>query len=187
MRMIVGLGNPGPKYLMTRHNAGFLIVDSLAQRNQAGHFREEFNAHTTKLKIEHQDVLLVKPQTFMNLSGEAVAPLIKYYKIELENLLVVHDEIDLPFYKIKFQFNRGHGGHNGVRSLHNLIGTHTYSRLRFGIGRPSNDKISVADYALQNFNNEEQKILPEALSLAAEGIECFILNGLNIAATRYNN
>ncbi|MCB9025546.1 MAG: aminoacyl-tRNA hydrolase [Bdellovibrionaceae bacterium] len=187
MKMIVGLGNPGPKYLMTRHNAGFLIVDALTQRNKINNYKEESKALVAKSKIDNIDVLIVKPLTYMNLSGEAVVPLLKYYKIEISDLLVVHDEVDLPFAKIKFQHNRGHGGHNGVRSLHNLMGSNDYSRLRFGIGRPSNPHLSVADFALQNFSNEEQKLLPEALSLAAEGVECFIVNGLNLTATRYNN
>ncbi|MCB0392633.1 MAG: aminoacyl-tRNA hydrolase [Bdellovibrionales bacterium] len=187
MKLIVGLGNPGPKYLMTRHNAGFLIIDAFAQRNNINNFKESHKALTAKAKFDGEDVILAKPQTFMNLSGESVAPILKYYNVNLEDLLVLHDEVDLPFAKIKLQTHRGHGGHNGVRSIHSLLGTKDYARLRFGIGRPSHSNMSVADYALQNFNKDEQKQLPDILSLAAEAVECFILNGLNITATRYNN
>ncbi len=186
MKIIVGLGNPGPKYLLTRHNAGFLVIDALAKRNHLSNFNEEHKALTLKCKLDGNDVLLVKPQTFMNLSGQSVAPLLNYYKSELSDLLVVHDEVDLAFGCLRFQFNRGHGGHNGVRNIHELLGTKEYARLRFGINRPPHPKMGVADYALQNFNTTEQKELPDLLSIAAEGIECFINNGLNLAATKYN-
>ncbi len=187
MKAIIGLGNPGSKYLMTRHNAGFLVIDAIAQRNHVSSFKEEHQALTAKFKLDGQDVILIKPQTFMNLSGESVAPLLKYYKIEVSDILVVHDEVDLNFKKIKFQTSRGHGGHNGIRSIHSLLNTKNYARLRIGISRPPHPKMSVADYALQNFSGGEQKELANTLSLAAEGVECFILNELNLAATRYNN
>lgn len=186
MKIIVGLGNPGPKYLLTRHNAGFLVIDALAKRNQLSSFKEEHKALTLKFKLDGNEVLLVKPQTFMNLSGQSVVPILAYYKADVTDLLVVHDEVDLAFGNLKFQFNRGHGGHNGVRNIHELLGTKEYARLRFGINRPPHPKMGVAEYALQNFNTAEQKELPNLLSLAAEGIECFIQKGLNLAATKYN-
>lgn len=186
MKMIVGLGNPGSKYLMTRHNAGFLVLDALASRLGITIDNSEQKAFTKKIKLDNSDVLLVKPQTFMNLSGESVLPLLKYYKVDPSNLLVVHDEVDLPFGSLKFQFNRGHGGHNGIRSVHDLLQTKEYARLRIGISRPPHPEMGVADYALQNFSKVEQNKLVDILSLAAEGIECFIQSGLNLTATRYN-
>lgn len=187
MKIIVGLGNPGSKYLLTRHNAGFLVIDALAQRNGAPVFKQEHKALTSKLKIDGIDIILVKPQTYMNLSGESVVSLLNFYKLTPEDLLVVHDEVDLPFGTLKFQEKRGHGGHNGIRSIHSLLGTNEYSRLRVGINRPPHPKMSVADYALQNFSTSEQNELPDLLSLASEGVECFISHGLKKAATQYNN
>jgi PTH1 family peptidyl-tRNA hydrolase len=186
MKIIAGLGNPGPKYLMTRHNAGFLVVDALIQTNKCSQITQEHKSQVCKFKIQGEDVIVVKPQTFMNLSGQAIAPLMNYYKLSLSDLLVVHDEVDLPFGTIKFQTHRGHGGHNGVRNIHELLGTKDYARLRIGINRPPHQDMSVADYALQNFNKSEQSQLNEIISRSASGIECFILEGLNIAATRYN-
>jgi len=171
---------------MTRHNAGFLVLDALAARLSTHINYNEHKSFTQKLKLGPHDVLLVKPQTFMNLSGEAVVALMNYYKISAEDMLVVHDEVDLPFGTLKFQFNRGHGGHNGIRSIHDLLQTKEYARLRFGISRPPHPKMGVAEYALQNFSKDEQSRLEDLLALAAEGIECFIENGLNLAATRYN-
>ncbi|MCC7403150.1 MAG: aminoacyl-tRNA hydrolase [Bdellovibrionales bacterium] len=187
MLIIVGLGNPGSKYQLTRHNIGFMAVDALAHSlNEADSFRTEHKALTAKVRIEGQAVLLAKPQTFMNLSGESVQALLSYYNSTPAELLVVHDEVDLPFASIRYQKSRGHGGHNGIRNIHQLLGTPDYQRLKLGVSRPSNPQMEVADFVLQNFSSDELKQLPDFLALAAESIEVFVKDGFEKAATRYN-
>ena len=129
MKIIVGLGNPGSKYLFTRHNLGFILIDALGGDRL---FQNKYKSQIQKTEIENETVLLVKPQTFMNLSGQAVQQIIHFYKIPLENLLVIHDDKDLPFGTMKFQKSRGDGGHNGIKSIHKELGTKDYSRFKNG-------------------------------------------------------
>ena len=198
MKLIVGLGNPGPKYQLTRHNIGFLFIDALVEVAGGGRsYKSEFKAETQKIKFADDHVIVCKPQTFMNLSGESVQPLLKFYNLSLSDLLVVHDEVDQPYGALKFQIKRGHGGHNGIRNIHQLLGTDDYSRLRLGVGRPpvfvddSGEKtrgtMDVADWVLHNFSQEEMKNMPDFLSLAIEGTAVWIRQGLNKAATEFNN
>lgn len=187
MKLIVGLGNPGTKYLLTRHNIGFIVIDALAIAFGAGSFRDEMKAQTCKIKIDSHDCLLVKPQTFMNLSGESVRPLMDYYKAEAKDLLVIQDEVDLPFGKIRFQIKRGSGGHNGIKSLHQHIGHDEYARLKMGVGKPNDPRFAVADYVLANFSKDEQNQMTEFLSLAISGVETFVKKGIDRAATDYNS
>lgn len=186
MHLIVGLGNPGQKYLMTRHNVGFLAADAVAQEFDASPYKSQLKAEVTKIQINSNPVIIAKPQTFMNLSGESVIPLLNFYKIDPENMLVIHDEIDLPFNKIKIQQSRGHGGHNGIRSIHALLGHNNYSRIKAGVGRPSHPGQDVASYVLQNFSNEEQQNLPDYLNLLVDAVESFVLNGYQKTATNFN-
>lgn len=187
MQLIVGLGNPGAKYLMTRHNIGFMVVDSLAHQLNEGQFKSEHKSLVCKAHLQGEVVLLAKPQKYMNLSGESVRALIDYYSIPIENILVVHDDIDQAFGALRFQVNRGHGGHNGIRDIHKHLNSKEYNRLKLGVGRPSHAAMDVADYVLQNFNSDEQKKLPDFLNLCVDSVECYILNGLNKAATKYNS
>lgn len=187
MHLIVGLGNPGSKYAMNRHNIGFMAVDSwLKSLGHNGSLRDEHKALTQKFKIEDQEVLVAKPQTFMNKSGEAVQSLMSFYKIPRENLLVLHDEIDQPFGMMKLQFNRGHAGQNGIRNISELFGAADYHRLRLGVGRPPHPEFSVGDYVLSNFATEELTTLPQFLEKAGSAIESFIFDGPAKAATKYN-
>ena len=186
MQLIVGLGNPGSKYLMTRHNIGFMVVDSLAHRFADGSFKSEHKTLTCKIRIQGQMALLAKPQKYMNLSGECVRAIVDYYDIAIEDILVIHDDIDQPFGALRFQTNRGHGGHNGIRDIHKHLNTKEYNRLKLGVGRPSHPGMDVADYVLQNFNQEEQKQLPDYLGLCTDAVEAYILDGMNKAATRFN-
>ncbi|MCB0386077.1 MAG: aminoacyl-tRNA hydrolase, partial [Bdellovibrionales bacterium] len=149
-------------------------------------FKAEHKALTLKIRIEGQVVLLAKPQTYMNLSGESVQALVAYYGGSPNELLVVHDEVDLAFASIRYQKNRGHGGHNGIRSIHQLLGTQEYNRLKLGVSRPANPRMDVADFVLQTFNNDEMKELPDFLSLASESMEAYIRDGFEKAASRYN-
>lgn len=198
MKLIVGLGNPGPKYTLTRHNVGFMLLDVIAQEFAPGSkWKSEFKAETMKLTWAGQQVLLVKPQTFMNLSGESVQPIVGMYKIALTDVLVAHDEIDLPFGEVRFQSKRGAGGHNGIKSLHQMLGSDEYCRLRLGVGRPPvfvNDAgemtrptMEVHEYVLQNFTKDEQKQLAEDLfSHFVDATEAWIMDGLQMASSKFN-
>ncbi|MFN3454357.1 MAG: aminoacyl-tRNA hydrolase, partial [Pseudobdellovibrio sp.] len=148
--------------------------------------REEHKALTRRFKMNDQDVIVAKPQTFMNLSGESVVSLMNFYKIDKSKLLVLHDEVDFPFATLKLQFNRSAGGQNGVKSITQLLGTQEYARLRLGVGRPPDPRFALADYVLGNFTQEEQSNLHPYLETACDAIESFILDGLNKASTKFN-
>lgn len=186
MWSIIGLGNPGTKYALTRHNIGFMTVDTLARSWGGSLDKTEHKALTLKLKVEDQDIILAKPQTYMNLSGESVVPLMNYYKVSNSQLIVVHDEIDLPFGRLKIQQNRGAGGHNGIKSISEQLGHQDYIRIKMGVGRPSNPRVPVVDFVLQNFSNEEQAGLSDFLNLAGDAIESIVFEGVNKAASRFN-
>ena len=189
MKLIVGLGNPGQKYILTRHNIGFLALDALLkQLSPSGSFKTEnqFKSQICKLKWQGQDLLLVKPQTYMNLSGEAVQPIMNFYRIERPDLLVVHDDVDLPFGEFRFHIRRGAGGQNGVKNIHQMLGTDDYARLKMGVGRPADPRYSVADYVLGNFNEPEDS-LAQFLSDGLDAIEYWIKNGTERAANQFNS
>jgi PTH1 family peptidyl-tRNA hydrolase len=197
MKLIVGLGNPGPKYQITRHNIGFLFIDALVERFAGQRqYKNEFKSETQKIKIGDEQVIVCKPQTYMNLSGEAVQPLLKFYNLELSDLLVAHDEVEQPFGVLKFMVRRGHGGHNGIRNLHQLLASDDYARLRLGVGRPPTlvddsgenirATIEVADWVLQNFNKTETTQLPEFIDVALAATQCWLSKGPAMAATQFN-
>ncbi len=188
MKLLVGLGNPGSKYQFTRHNVGFMVIDALAEMAGARTtFREEMKALTLKVEIAGSPALLVKPQTYMNLSGESVQPLMGYYKIGISDLLVIQDDIDQPFGQVRFHIRRGHGGHNGIGSLHQHLGTDDYARLKMGVGRPQDPRHDVADYVLGNFSKSEEAGLLDFLRLGCEATEYFVRNGVERAANHYNS
>lgn len=184
--LIVGLGNPGYRYQLTRHNIGFMIIDALIRHFEARP-SEQFKSQIAKAKHDGRDVILAKPQTYMNLSGEAVQAITAYYKISLENLLVIHDDIDQPFGQLRFQRNRGAGGHNGIRDIHEKLGTPDYARLKIGVGRPTNPHIPIEDYVLQNFAKEEEGQLSEVIQQAGEATLTFIESGFQRAQNEFNN
>lgn len=197
MKLIVGLGNPGPKYAMTRHNIGFLFIDALVEVYEGQRkFKDEFKAETQKIKIAGEPVIVCKPQTFMNLSGESVQPLMKFYNLQLSDLLVVHDEVDQSFGALKFQIKRGHGGHNGIRNIHQMLASDDYARLRMGVGRPpvfvNNEgesvgkTMDVADWVLQNFSKAEMTRIPAFMELGMDGVEVWVKEGVGQAATKFN-
>lgn len=199
MYLIVGLGNPGSKYALTRHNIGFMLCDYWIKSLNGTWSKDEHKAVTTKFtfeltkdtkkdktKTESVEVLVAKPQTFMNLSGESVVGLMQFYKIPKENLLVVHDEVDQPFAAMKFQHNRGHGGQNGVRNISELLGTAEYSRLRLGVGRPPHPDFATGDWVLSQFSPDENKLMSQFLEKASDGIEMFLTEGLGKASSLFN-
>lgn len=186
MYLIVGLGNPGQKYSMNRHNIGFMACDYWLKSLNGSDYREEHKALTKKFKIDDTDVLLAKPQTFMNKSGESVVALMNFYKIPNENLLVVHDDVDLPFGSMKIHFNRGPGGQNGVKNISQLLGSNEYTRLKLGVGRPPHPDFDTGDYVLANFPKEEVVLLDQYFEKACDAIESFIFEGVNKASTNFN-
>ncbi len=167
MILIVGLGNPGPKYEHTRHNIGFRVVDEIAPLILKG-------------------VVLAKPKTFMNLSGKMVGSFLKSYKLKPNNLIIIHDDIDLPLGKVKIVKNRGAGGHKGVESIIKELGTKNFIRFRIGIQPKFGKPKSPERFVLQNFNKDEEKILKEVIEKIIEAIEFFLKNGLEKAMTKYN-
>ena len=187
---MVGLGNPGKKYAFNRHNIGFLALDLFAEGLGAKDWGQDHKALIARTRLVHQnqdiDLILAKPQTFMNLSGQSVQSLLSYYKISLDDLLVVQDDIDQPFGQLRFHRNRGHGGHNGIRNISELLGQSDYARLKLGVGRPPHPQMEVADYVLQNFSSEEQDKLSEFLNLAGDAMESFMFEGLAAATNRFN-
>ncbi|MCK6599320.1 MAG: aminoacyl-tRNA hydrolase [Bdellovibrionaceae bacterium] len=186
MWLIVGLGNPGSQYQLTRHNIGFMAVDFFLGDNKTSLEKKEFKSFFYKTKFQNQDLFFLKPQTFMNLSGDAVLEITQFYKIPSTQMIVIHDEIDQSFGKMKIQKNRGHGGHNGIRDISTKLGTSDYLRLRLGVGRPPHPGMNVADYVLQKFNSEEMSELPNFLDSSVKAIESILIDGFDKAANKFN-
>ncbi len=185
MWLIAGLGNPGKKYLLTRHNVGFMAIDYYLRQIGNPPEKSEHKALTYSITIEDEKVLLAKPQTFMNLSGDSVLALCQFYKIPPEKMIILHDEIEQPFQQIKVQTQRGHGGHNGIKDIHLKLGSNNYFRFRIGVGRPDG-KMDVASYVLSPFSKDEQEMLPDVLDRVCEGFESLIFDGFDKTATLIN-
>lgn len=186
MWMIVGLGNPGSKYAFNRHNIGFMLIDALAQALNHSVWKTQEKALVTKVEWNQNSTYLIKPQTFMNRSGESVIPLLNYYKVDTNKLCVIQDDIDQPFGQIKLQHNRGHGGHNGVRHISEQLGHSNYTRLKLGVGRPHHPEMNVADWVLQNFSKEEMDQIPLLLQSGADAISSLMTKGYQRASTEFN-
>jgi len=170
MKCIVGLGNPGRKYKKTRHNIGFIIIEELLYRHKWKLNKRKFNGNYALEHTNGEKVVLLQPQTFMNLSGEAIRPLTDYYNIPVEDILVVYDDLDLPAGKIRLREKGGHGGHNGMRSTIDQLGSKDFKRLRFGIGRPTTP-IPVIDYVLGTFPKSEREAITSGIKKAADACE----------------
>jgi PTH1 family peptidyl-tRNA hydrolase len=183
--LIVGLGNPGREYRGNRHNIGFMVVDTLAEKLNTSFSRVKMNALITAVRWQGERLILIKPQTFMNLSGQAVASYLRFYKLPRSNLLVVYDDVDLPFESLRLKPNGGDAGQKGVRSIIQQLGTKDFPRLRIGIGRPPG-RIPVSSYVLQDFSNPEKELLPLVLDQASSAALHFIEHGLESAMTLYN-
>ncbi|HEY58956.1 MAG TPA: aminoacyl-tRNA hydrolase [Anaerolineae bacterium] len=183
--LIVGLGNPGRQYARNRHNVGFLVVSRLAERLGAPFGRMQHKALIAQGRHERRRLILAKPQTFMNLAGQAVAPLLRFYKIPLDHLLVVYDDLDLPPFTLRLRPKGGHGGHKGMRDIIQRLGSQEFPRLRVGIGRPPG-RMDAADYVLQDFSPAEQETLAMVLDRAVEGILLWISEGLPAAMNFIN-
>ena len=184
MKLIVGLGNPGRRYQGTRHNIGARVIDTLARRHHVA-LREEGWADVGALTLDGARVLLARPQTYVNVSGTAVADLRRRHRLPLENLLVAFDDLDLPVGQIRLRAKGGHGGHNGMRSIIETLGSEEFARLRVGIGRPPGG-VDPADYVLSRFSKEEQARLDEAVERAADAVEAFVRRGIEAAMSASN-
>lgn len=182
--LIAGLGNPGREHKGNRHNIGFMVIDRLAEKYGIRLGRVQQKAITGEGRIKDRAVILVKPQTYMNLSGNSIGPLANYYKVPLANVLVIYDEIDLPFGTLRLRSKGGSGGHNGMKSIIQHLGQ-DFPRLRLGIGRPSG-RMPPSAHVLQDFGKEDQPVLLELLDSAIDAIETYLVEDIDLAMTRHN-
>jgi PTH1 family peptidyl-tRNA hydrolase len=185
MKLVVGLGNPGPEYRDTRHNIGFLVVDELARRWRVDSWREQFEALAVKTRVGDEPVVLAKPLTFMNLSGHAVAGLAGFYKIEPADVLVLTDDVAIPLGRLRARREGGAGGHNGLKSLIQYLGTQAFPRVRIGVGR-GDTRRDLADYVLGRFETGERDTVSAAVLRAADATEAFLRDGIERAMSAFN-
>jgi PTH1 family peptidyl-tRNA hydrolase len=183
--LVVGLGNPGREYAQTRHNVGFQIVTRLAEKHGLSFSRMQNEALVATGHIGDVRVVLAKPQTWMNESGRAVGPLARFYKVELARLLVVYDDLDIPAGTIRLRSEGGSGGHKGMRSIIERLGTPDFSRLRVGISRPPG-RMDPVDYVLLPFARDEESLMDVTRERAVEAIECFLVEGIRAAMNEFN-
>lgn len=183
--LIVGLGNPGAEYRLTRHNFGFMVLDALAEHWSVQLKKIKFQAVFVEDRFKGNKVVLAKPLTFMNESGRSVAPLMRYFKVPTEHMLVIHDDLDLPLGTLRIRPSGSSGGQRGIESITKLLGTQEFPRMRLGISRPPG-QMEPKDYVLKNFLPNEEELKKIVLRQAIEAIECFIENGLTTAMNRYN-
>lgn len=184
--LIVFLGNPGPRYEMTRHNAGFMAADAMAKEKNLSINKSRFKALTATCDIGDESVLLMKPQTFMNLSGDAVSQAAKFYKIPPEHVIVVSDEISLPIGKLRIRTKGSAGGHNGLKDIIAKLGTDAFPRIRIGVGAPPHPDYDMADWVLSSFKNQDAEDMLAAAARAAQAAQCYITQGADRAMNRFN-
>jgi PTH1 family peptidyl-tRNA hydrolase len=184
-KLLVGLGNPGGRYEKTRHNIGFMVVDQIALELGIAVNKKQCQALVAQGHISDEKVLLVKPQTYMNRSGEAVLELLNFYKDSISDLIIIHDDLDLEFGRIRFKADGGAGGHKGLQSIIKMLGSQDFPRLKIGIGRPP-EYIAVEDYVLQEPNPSEKKLLPEVIKEAALALADWNSLGIEKSMNQYN-
>jgi len=184
--LIVGLGNPGPVYSGHRHTVGAMVVDELASRTGANLRSHKARAASAEVHIAEQRAIIAKPLTFMNGSGGPVAGLLSFYKVPVENLVVIHDDLDIPFSELRLKLGGGEGGHNGLRSVTKSVGTRDYLRVRVGIGRPPG-RMDAADYVLHNFSGTERSEVALLVSDAADAVESLVAKGLAAAQQEWHS
>ncbi len=185
MKLVVGLGNPGPEYARTRHNVGFLVAERLASALGAGFETRKFAAELAEARAGREKVWIMKPQTYMNHSGEAVGAALRFFKLDLDDLVVVHDDLELEPLRIQLKVGGGHGGNNGVKSVNAHVGSEAYARVRFGIGRPP-PEMDPADYVLGRFAKAEETEVLAAVERAAEAARLCVEVGAAKAMNQVN-
>ncbi|HZK43888.1 MAG TPA: aminoacyl-tRNA hydrolase [Syntrophomonadaceae bacterium] len=183
MKIVVGLGNPGRKYSGTRHNIGFMVVEELANRYRVEKEESKYDAIIGHIRIGVEKVLLVKPLTYMNLSGKTVQPLVHFYKLDLDDLIVIYDDMDLETGKIRLRTSGGTGGHKGIESISQRLSKQEFPRIRGGIGRPPNEAI---EWVLGKFNPDEKPDIDAMIINAADAVECWVKYGMDKAMNEYN-
>jgi len=189
VKLIIGLGNPGREYSGTRHNIGFAVLGELARKHGINFDKRCCHSRAGEGLIADQQVVLAKPQTYMNLSGDSVAALMRKYKVKLSDIMVIHDDLDMPLGKIRIRASGSAGGHNGLKSIIGSIGSMEFARLKIGIGRPENagiERRDVIDHVLSDFDAVDRKIAEEAIARAAEAVEAIIEQGLETAMNQNN-
>lgn len=184
MHLVAGLGNPGREYADNRHNIGFMVADALAGRWRVGAWKSKFGAEIAQTEVAGQRVVLVKPQQYMNCSGEPVQNVAAFFQVPPKDIVIIHDEIDLEFGRLKVKVGGGHGGHNGLRSLLEQIGP-AFVRVRSGVGHPGH-KERVVGHVLGAFSKSEQKDLPLLIETSADAVEAILRQGVVVAMNRYN-
>jgi PTH1 family peptidyl-tRNA hydrolase len=184
MKVVVGLGNPGSRYRGTRHNLGYEVIDRLAASPRGGRFQERFQALIAEALEDPHKVLLVKPTTFMNLSGRCVREVVDYFQVPLEELLVVCDDINLPLGKLRVRTRGSHGGHNGLRDIQNHLGTSQYPRLRIGVETSARGE--TVEHVLGRFRPSEQVVIDDALDRAIQAVGVWIHQGIAACMNQYN-
>lgn len=185
MKIIVGLGNPGQEYSATRHNVGFFVVDELARRWGAQIWRNKFDAEIAEHRSDGEQSLLVKPQTYMNLSGTAVGALVRWHKVSAEDVVVIYDDMDLAVGRLRLRTKGSSGGHRGIESLISHLGTDVFARVRVGVGRPP-EGWTVNNYVLSKFSTEEAPLIKEAVERSAQAVECILAQGITKAMNTFS-
>lgn len=187
MKIIAGLGNPGSEYAATKHNVGFMLIDALADKLNvsASEWQEKNDALIAKVRIGAESVLLVKPLTYMNESGRAIAPLMNFYKLDATDLIVVHDDMDIPTGTIRLRKKGSAGGHNGIKSILAHVGDENFSRVRIGIGRPL-PKWTVVNHVLAPFTAEDAPKIKAAIEYLLPAVECIVTDGIDVAMNKFN-
>lgn len=185
MKIIAGLGNPGAEYAKTKHNVGFMLMDAFAVHLNAASWREDFHSLVTEIRIGGEKVFLVKPLTYMNNSGEALGPMLSYYKLDTEDLVVAHDDMDIPAGTVRIRKKGSSGGHNGIKSIIAHVGSENFARVRIGIGRPPAGW-SVINHVLAPFSAEDVPRIREAIDYLLPAMECIAQDGTDLAMNRYN-
>lgn len=184
MKLIVGLGNPGKDYINTRHNMGYFFIDNYALRHNVEIIKKKFKGNYIKLKFNNEEIILLKPTTFMNLSGHSIIKYLKYYKIKTEDILIIYDDLDINFGKIKLKKQGSNGGHNGLKSIENVLKTTEYKRIKIGIS--NNKNIDSKKYVLTNLSIKEKKTIDLLVPIVNNIIDDFILNNFGQAMNKYN-
>jgi PTH1 family peptidyl-tRNA hydrolase len=183
-KLVVGLGNPGSKYEGTRHNIGFEVVDRLAEGGSGARFSKKFEGQFAEVEIDFRRVLLLKPETFMNLSGRSVVPALRFYKLEPADLLVICDDLNLPLGKLRIRKGGSDGGQKGLRDISAQLGTDEYARLRVGIG--DRGPIDAADFVLSRFKSADRPLMDDALIVATQAVAVWVAQGADAAMNRFN-
>jgi PTH1 family peptidyl-tRNA hydrolase len=185
LKLLVGLGNPGPEYARTRHNVGYLVADEVARMSGAGFTLRRFSAEIAEAGIEGERVWIVKPQTYMNHSGEAVGAALRFWKLSAADLVVVHDDLELDPFRVQLKVGGGHGGHNGLKSLNAHLGTPDYARVRLGVGRPP-PMVDPADWVLGRFPRSEDRAVEDLVERGAAAARAVVVDGAAKAMNEFN-